>query len=189
MSFRGYRPARRGQYVPNLPELRRIGARVAAEQGPVYVEPSQPDALGTEQGIYTRLPGANYPPAGARPVDVIGDANLAASAVSALVTITVPDTVRFRIAGIGFGADDDIALGYLTWAILHGSDVAPGYEQQQAAIGSIRQLADIFDLVGSSLTVTVRATISAAAPAAPAFYRYLCRVRGWFYTEQKEERQ
>jgi hypothetical protein len=175
------RPSRRGPYVPQYADLRRVGAEVGQLQGPVMVQPSQPDALGS-QGTEVRLPGANYPPAGARPVDEIGDLTLAASAVGTLVTITVPDTYRFRIAGIGFGADDDIALGYLTWAILHGSDLAPGYEQKQAAIGSIRQLADIFDLIGSSLTTTVRATIASTAPVS---YRYICRVRGWFYSEKE----
>lgn len=180
--FTGFRPPRRGQYVPNQPALRRVGAAVAAEQGPVRIEPSQPDALGPEQGTAVKLPGANYPPAGARPVDEIGDGFIAPGGVGVLVTVIVPDTYRFRIAGVGFGADDDIALGYLTWAILHGADVAPGYEQKQAPIGSVRQLADIFDLVGSSLTVTVRATIAATAPVT---YRYICRVRGWFYSEKE----
>lgn len=174
--------SRRGPYVPNLPDLRGVGARVAAEQGPVRIEPSQPDALGTEQGSYVRLPGANYPPAGAIPVDVIGDLNLAASAVGVLVTIPLADTYRLRVAGIGFSADDDIALGYLTWAILLGPDPAPGYSQMQAAVGSVRQLADIFVLVGSSQTLTVRATIAATAPVT---YRYICRVRGWYYSEKE----
>ena len=172
----------RGRYVPNLPELREIASQPDARVRTARLEPSQPDALGPEQGQYIRLPGANYPPAGAVPVDVIGDLNLAPSAVGVLVTVTVPDTYRFRAAGIGFNSDDDIALGYLTWAILLGSDPAPSYSQQQAAVGSVRQLSEIFVLTGSSQTFTVRATIAATAPVT---YRYICRVIGWFYSERE----
>lgn len=173
---------RRGPYDPDLPSLRELGSEVVARAEPVRIQPSQPDVLGTEQGTYIRLPGANFPPAGAIPVDPIGDANIAPGGVATLVTITVADTFRFRAAGIGFHADDDIALGYLTWAILVGPDPAPGYSQMLAAVGSIRQLSEIFVLVGSSQTFTVRATIAATAPIT---YRYACRVRGWFYSEKE----
>jgi hypothetical protein len=173
------RRARPGPYTP--PDLGGL-SREVSHLGPVRIEPSQPDVVGTEQGTYVRLPGANYPPAGAIPVDAIGDLSLAASAVGVLVTVLVPDTYRLRLAGIGFGADDDIALGYLTWAILLGSDPAPSYSQMQAAVGSIRQLSDIFVLTGSSQTLSVRATIAATAPIV---YRYICRVRGWFYSEKE----
>jgi hypothetical protein len=172
----------RGQYVPNLPSLRRDAARVAERQGPVMIEPSQPGQLGPDLGTYIRLPGANFAPAGAIPLDVIGDANLAPGASGTLITVTVADTLRLRMDGIGFTADDDIALGYLTWAILAGPDPVPSYSQMQAAVGSVRQLSDIFVLVGSSQTMTVRATISALAPIT---YRYICRVHGWFYSEKE----
>lgn len=172
---------RLGQYVPNQAGLRELGQRVAERQGPVDLQPSQPAALGPDLGVYVRLPGANFPPAGAIPMDVIGDASLAPGASGVLVTVTVQDTFRLRIAGIGFTSDDDIALGYLSWAILLGPDPAPSYSQMQAAVGSVRQLSEIFVLAGSSQTVTVRATISALAPVV---FRYICRLRGWFYTEK-----
>jgi len=173
---------RRGQYVPNLPDMRGIASDPEAHARPVQLEPSQPGVLGPEQGTYIRLPGANFPPAGAIPVDEPGDLNLAPGAVGNLVTVRVPDTLRLRLAGIGFTADDDIALGYLTWAIILGSDPAPSYSQQQAAVGSVRQPREIFVLVGSSQTMTVRATIAATAPVT---YRYICQVVGWFYTEKE----
>ncbi len=148
----------------------------------VSIEPSQPGTLGPQIGTYVRLPGADFAPAGAIPVDVIGDANLAPSATATLVTIAVPDTYTFRIAGIGFGADDEVALGFLSWTIRAFGDVVAGYDNKPAAVGSIRQLADIFVIQGSSTPVTVQVAISALAAVT---YRYICRVRGWFYSEKE----
>jgi hypothetical protein len=172
----------RGQYVPNLPELRGIAGQPDAHTRPTVLQPSQPDMLGPALGGYVRLPGANFAPAGAIPCDPIGDANIAPGGTAVLVTVTVADTLRLRVAGIGFAADDDVALGYLTWAIRLGTDPAPGYSQMLAAVGSVRQLSEIFVLTGSSQTLTVVATIAATAPVT---YRYICRLRGWFYTEKE----
>jgi hypothetical protein len=60
--------------------------------------------------------------------------------------------------------------------------VVPGYDNKPAAVGSIRQLADIFVVQGSSAPVTVQASISSLAAVT---YRYICRVRGWFYSEKE----
>lgn len=174
----------RRPYAANQSELRSIGRQIQESgQGPVKELPSQPGALQSEQGLYVRLPGATNPPAGAIPVDVIGDANIAPGASATLVTVPVPDTLRLRIAGIGFTADDDIALGYLSWAVNLGPDPVQGYFSVLAAIGSIRQLAEVFILAGSSQTLTVKGSASALAPLT---YRYICRVRGWFYNEKEE---
>jgi hypothetical protein len=175
----------RGQQFtrPDVPLRTFGGDRHVARMIPrVAIEPSQPGTLGPQSGIYVRLPGADFAPAGAIPVDVIGDASLAPSAVGTLVAITVPDTYTFRIAGIGFGADDEVALGFLTWTIRSFGDVVPGYDNKPAAVGSIRQLADLFVIQGSSSVVTVQASISALAAVT---YRYICRVRGWFYSEKE----
>jgi len=157
-------------------------AGVARTIPPVQIEPSQPGTLGPQLGTYVRLPGADFAPAGAIPVDEIGDANIAPSASAVLVTIVIPDTYTFRIAGIGFGADDEVALGFLTWTIRANNDTVLGYTQKPAAVGSIRQLADIFVIQGSSATVTVVAQISAVPILT---YRYICRLRGWFYSEKE----
>jgi len=149
----------------------------------VQIDPSQPGTLGPQHGRYVRLPGADFFPAGGIPVDVPGDANIAPSGVATLVTVNVPDTYTFRIAGIGFGADDEVALGFLTWTLRANGDVIQGYDNKPAAIGSIRQLADIAVVRGASEIVTVQATISAVAALT---YRYICRVRGWFYSEKQE---
>jgi hypothetical protein len=174
---------RRGPYAPDL-ERNRLNALAVRRVGrPVLIQPSTPPALGADHGQYVSLPGFNFPPAGCIPVDVIGDANLAPSASGVLITVTVPDTFRLRVAGIGFGADDDIALGYLSWAIRLGPDQVQGYGNVLAAIGSIRQLAEIVVLAAASQTLTVVATIAATAPIT---YRYIARLRGWFYSEKEQ---
>jgi hypothetical protein len=145
---------------------------------PVRIQPSQPGALGPEQGKLVALPGANYPPAGAIPVDMVGDANIAAGARATLVTLQVPDTLRFRVAGIGFGADDETALGFLTWSMLENGDAQPGYNAVPASIGSIRQPAEVFHLSGSSVLFSITAL---SATTAVVTYRFICRVRGWLY--------
>ncbi|MGH7187451.1 MAG: hypothetical protein ACREIB_14380 [Pseudomonadota bacterium] len=155
---------------------------VARTMPPVLIQPSQPGALGPEQGIYVKLPGADFPPAGARAVDEIGDANIAPGASATLVTVRVPDSYRFRMLGIGFGADDEVALRFLTWAIRADADTIPGYVSVASAVGSIRQLAEIFVVLGSSVTVTVVATSAATAALT---YRFICRVRGYFWSERE----
>ncbi len=170
----------RGPYDPNLEQNIRLAKEIPSRVRPVALAPSQPPGLGQEQGI--RLPGANFPPAGSRPADVIGDLNIAPGGVGTLVTITVPDNLRLIIVGIGFDTDDPVAIGYLTWAILLGPDPVPSYEQMLAAVGSVRQLSTIQVLAGSSQTLTVRATIAATAAVT---YRFICRIRGWYYSERE----
>ena len=170
----------RGPYDPNLEHYRAIAREAPARARPVSLAPSHPSGLGQAVGII--LPGANFPPAGARAVDPIGDASIAPGAVGVLLTVTVPDNLRLVVAGIGFDSDDSVAVGYLTWAILLGPDPVPSYEQMLAAVGSIRQLATIFIVAGSSKTLTVRATIAATAAVT---YRYECHLRGWFYSEKE----
>lgn len=174
----GYPLNRRGPYDPNM-RVQRGNAAQAAEAEAVMVAPSTPELLGS-RGFDVRLPGFNFPPAGTIPVDEIGDGAIAPGGIGTLVTVTVPDTFRLRVTGIGFHSNDDIALGYLTWAILVGPNVTPGYDLQQSAVGSIRQLSNIVVLAAASQTLTVRATIGATAPLT---YTYACRLLGYFYSE------
>lgn len=140
-----------------------------------------PPALQPTGGQQVVLPGADFPPAGAIPVDVSGDADIAPGGSAFLLTIQVPQQVRFRMAGIGFGADDESSLRFLTWSILFNGDPAQsGYNSQPAAIGSLRQLADIFLIASSTVVVQIQA---ASASIASVSYRYICRMRGWFFTE------
>jgi hypothetical protein len=143
--------------------------------------PSQPQALGQEPGQRVILPGVNYPPAGATPVDEMGDATIGAGGTQLLVTVTLADQQRFRMAGIGFGADDETALAFLSFTIFAGPFPVPGYINKRAAIGTIQQLTDIFILTGSSLPITV---VGTSDPLAVVEYRFICRVRGWYYFEK-----
>lgn len=169
---------------PRLPIARGIGSVPidvrGPDPGPVRIQPSQPGAYGPEQGIYIRLPGMNYPPAGATPVDQDGDANIAPGGTATMVSIQVPDGQRFRMVGIGFGADDETSLRFLTWSIQFDQVPQSGYTAKNAVIGSIVQLTDIVISAGSSATVSV---VGIASPLAVLTYRYICRFRGYFYAE------
>ena len=155
-------------------------AGMPLDAGPVPLAPSQPGALGPQYGVWVKLPGANFPPAGATPVDEIGDASIAAGGNANMLSVVVPDGQRFRMAGIGFGADDETALAFLSWTLL-APDPFPGYIAKVSGVGSIRNLTEIFFLIGSSVTVTINGQASATAAVT---YRYICRVRGWFYSEE-----
>lgn len=148
--------------------------------GAAPIAPSQPGALGAQVGTWIRLPGANFPPAGATPVDEIGDANIAAGGTATLLTYQVPNGVRFRLEAIGFGADDETALAFLSWAIT-APDSVNGYVNKVAAIGSIRNVTPITFLAGSSVLVSVVGTSSTNAVVT---YRFICRIRGWLYSEE-----
>lgn len=169
----------------NLLDLRRQPVRFPGQPipnglGPEMVQPSQPGALGPEQGVYVRLPGANYAPAGATPVYEIGDGNVAVSATAIVVTYTVPDTVRCRITHVGFGADDETALGYLNWSIRFGLDSQPGYINKPAALGTLLQPFPVTLYAGSSVTINLAVTASANAVIT---YRYIAVLLGYLWRE------
>ncbi len=149
--------------------------------GPARIQDSQPGALGPERGTWVRLPGENFAPAGSIPVDETGDGNIAAAGSATIITLTVPTGLRFRLAGIGFSAEDETALAFLSWSIT-APDAVPGYINKPAAIGSVRQLADVFYVAGSDATVNV---IAASSAAAVVTYHFYCRIRGWFYAEKE----
>lgn len=148
---------------------------------PVRILPSQPGALGPEQGQLIALPGASFAPAGAVPKDEYGDANIAPGGTATLIQIAVPDGLRFRVAAIGFGADDETALGFLTWNMRESGDQQTGYNAVPASIGSIQQPSDVFHVSGSSVLFSITATSAATAVVT---YRFICRVRGWFYADK-----
>lgn len=177
-----------GPLRPTRPQVASVRAgfpdtEIPRHWPPANLLPSQPGALGPEQGAWVRLPGVNFPPAGATPVDITGDADLAPGAANAvLLTYALPPMLRFRMVGIGFGADDETALRFLTWAIFSDNVPIPGYVNMQSAVGSIRQLAEIFVSVGSTAVVTIVASIDVTAILT---YRYISRVRGYLYAEKE----
>lgn len=171
---------------PNIPSRRNLfGGVSVAPMGipPAPMGSQQPAALYPDQGTPVRLPGVNFAPAGSLPLDVPGDDNLAPGATGVLLTIPVPNGLRCRISGIGFGADDEVALRFLTWSIRFDGDATPhGYGRMPAAIGSIRQLAPIVLVIPGSVTATVVAIIDAGAVLT---YRYIARAIGWFYADYR----
>lgn len=150
--------------------------------GPVPQRASQPNALDTPDRLIG-LPGANFPPAGAQVLEAFGDADIAAGATAVIVTVVVPDTYRFRVAGIGFSADDETSLRFLTWSVQADppKGTVPGYDNMPASIGSVQQLSEVFILLGSSVIMTIVGTNVSLVPIS---YHFICRVRGWFYTER-----
>jgi hypothetical protein len=179
-------PGRSRRQIPIISSLRATLNPIsrgwgAPVPGPVRLEPSQPGAFGPEQGRFVKLPGSNFPPAGAIQVNEDGDADIAAGATATLVTIQVPDTQRFSGIGIGFGAHDETALKFLTWSVQANAIPQPGFIAKNAIIGSIPQLTPFTYVTGSSVTITI---VGAASALAVVTYRYIVRVLGYFYTEE-----
>jgi hypothetical protein len=170
---------------PIAPTIRRQYGGVSVyptDLGPAPLAPTLPGAGYSEGGIRIgSLPGQNFPAAGSTPVDEIGDANIAPGGTATLVTVNVPSSSTLVIVGIGFGADDEVALASLTWKLQVNSAPTPGYWGVPAAIGSIRQLAEVVVVVGSEGTLTIDAT---AAASAVLTYRFIARVRGWLWQDK-----
>lgn len=157
--------------------------REPADQGPARADSTvaggfSPRAVGTP----VVLPGVNYFPAGAYPIDEVTDADIAAGASATLIKIAVPEKTQLRIDGIGFGADDEVALRFLSWSLLLNSDPFRAYSNQAAAIGSIPQVSPIKFHVRDQTLVTVVLTSAASAVIT---YRFIVRVTGYFFTDER----
>jgi len=171
----GYPPATRARQIAEV---------VAPLDSPAAPSSSGlPAALSPEQGIYVRLSGANFPPAGSIPVDEPADGNLAPATTTTLLTYLVPSNLRLRVAGIGFGATDLLACAFLTWALFVDADPVSGYRSQPAAVGSLRNLSPIVLVVPADRRLNVVVTISANAVWT---YRYECRIAGWLWQERMD---
>ncbi len=148
--------------------------------GPADYLPSQPRGGDPKRRVL--LPGCDFPTAEAIPVDEIGDGNIAAAASAVLVTVVVPDTLTFRLSGVGFGSDDETSLRFLTWTIVATPPGIPilGYNQKPATVGSVPILSYIFSVQGSSVTITVVGTNNSLL-----VHYFVCRLQGWFYSERE----
>ncbi len=145
---------------------------------------SQPQGA-SQRSPLVRLPGVDFPTADSIAIDLVGDGDVApAGGTAVLLTIAVPAQLSFRWAGIGFGADDEAALGFLTWAIFADPPQAfvPSYVGMPASVGSIAQLSTMFLLAGAETILTVIATSSAPVGT----YHYVCRGQGWLYAEKEQ---
>jgi hypothetical protein len=182
-------PSRQSGY----PAVRRAavagGLQIPPGIAPVSVQSGQPGALSPEQGIWVRLPAANFPPAGGSPVDELGNAVLAAGGAAGLMlTIPVPAGQRFTLAQIGFSASDETSLQFFTWTIFFGPNPLPGYINKSAVIGTLGQAAAVDVVTQATQPVTVMGMCSAQAGThlgVAISYTYFARIRGWFYAEQE----
>lgn len=182
MSNAPIRPGQQKLVSPQYWQGSATGQPVPVGLGPAPFKPSQPQGGNASRRI--ALPGCNFPPADAIPVDQIGSASIANGGSATLETIIVPDTYSFRMAGIGFGADDESGLRFLSWSLFAtppGGTITP-YINMPAAIGSIVQPSEVFVVVGSSVTLTLVATNNSHTVAT---YFFFCRIRGWFYSEKE----
>jgi hypothetical protein len=146
-------------------------------------QPSQPQgAPATRQRVI--LPGCNYPPADAVPVDKIVEGDIpSASTALEFITVDVPDTLTFRLAGIGFGAVNPVALGFLSWSLTAtppAGTITP-YVNMPASIGSIAHLSWVFVVIGSSVRLALNMTNGDLVNT----YRFAARIQGWFYAERE----
>jgi hypothetical protein len=170
--------------TPISPALRRLHGgvvEVPVDLPPAEIAPPSPLGPQPEGGVPIELPGMFAPAYGSLPQDYFGDANIAPGAEATLISFIVPEGFRCRMDGIGFGADDETALTFLTWRIEVDSTRSDPYVNVPAAVGSITQLSTIiFTAAGGAMV----AVIAAAAATAGLTYRYIARTKGWFFTEQ-----
>ena len=147
--------------------------------------PGQPAPV-TGLGVPVRLPGANFAPAGSDPVDEIGDANIGAAAPQLFLTVNVPDGKRLTIADIGFTADDETSLQFLSWTIFVGANPLGGYINKSAVIGTLSQLGVLGRVIQASQPVTIVGAVSPNVGThlgVGIVYHYFCRVHGWICAE------
>jgi hypothetical protein len=128
------------------------------------------------------LPGINYFPAGGYPIDSEFDQDIAPGATAILVSLQVPEKLQLRLTGIGFGADDEVALRFLTWNLLLNGDPFRAYTAQAATIGSIPQVSPINFHVRDNCLVTIALTSDATAVIT---YRFIVRVTGYFFSDER----
>jgi hypothetical protein len=140
-----------------------------------------PGSVAPEHGILIAQPPVNFPPKGAIPLDEMDDADIAAGATATVITIDVPGTMQLRIDGIGFSADDETALRFLTWRMRTNGNPVAGYYNVPASIGSIREVSDVFVHVSGPQQLELLVSADAAAIIT---YRYIARVKGWFFGEE-----
>lgn len=185
MTFQpGYDP-RRGQMTPGGLISREL-QRGAVTPGPGPEGRTQGTTVGIGpapgSGILVALPPVNFPPEGAYPVPILADEDVAPGASATILTFNVPAVRSLRVAEIGFGADDETCLRFLTWSLNINSTPAPGYNGVAATIGTISSPATIVLNVPGPATVTMTVT---AALTANVTYRYIVWLSGWLYGQQE----
>lgn len=166
-----------GQELSDLDAMQQRDRQVQPDMGPGRMDPTLPGGPAPAGTVPVKLPGANFPPAGALAVDELGDANIAPGTTALVLTIPVAETGQLRIDGIGFGADDEASLRFLSWTLFLDQDPT-AYSNIGAAVGTVVQPSPIFLHVAGPRTVRLELTSAAAAILT---YRFVARVKGWAF--------
>lgn len=146
------------------------------------VAPTAPGGSAPETGVPVALPLFNFPSRGAFDVNEIRDADIAPAASSDVITFDVGSSQQLRISAIGFGADDEVALRFLTWSLFApaGNPVA-GYANVPSTTGTLAEPGEVHIHVPGPAQVVMRLT---ADTGAGLTYRYIARMVGWLYTDE-----
>lgn len=169
---------------PVIPILRRIHGgvvEVPIDLPAVEIKPPSPEGPQRDAGLAVALPGEFTPAYGSLPVENIGDADIAPGAEAIIVSYQVPESFRHRMAGIGFSADDETALRFLSWRIEMNSTRQPPYVNVPSGIGSIQQLSTVVFFAPGGTRLDI---VASSDPAAGSTFRFICRVQGWHFIEK-----
>jgi len=126
------------------------------------------------------LPPFHYAPEGCFPLDLQGEADIAPSTTVNLISFTVPNSQKCRLNGIGFGADDEVGLRFLTWQLLINGDPSQAYGSSKANIGNLSDPSTIIQSATNGQLITLSATMGAGAILP---YHIVARITGWLYLE------
>jgi hypothetical protein len=172
---------RHGQEPDDLEDMQTRTLQEQPDTGPAPARPAVAGAMRPGRGSRIQLPGVNYPPEGAHPVDKPGIVLLVGLAgPSVAVTVEVPIDTSLRVDGIGWGADTEIALNLLTWSLLANGSVTEAYFDIPAAVGSFRHTSHVFVHVRGPATVQL---LGQNSDVVASSYTYFGRLKGWLYQE------
>lgn len=174
---------RHGQYPNALEDNLTRASQEQPDTGPARNAPTTPGGLAPAPGNRVQLPGINYFPNGAFPVDQVGAADIAGQSQAVVLSIMVPSDAQLRLDGIGFGADDENALGFLTWQLFENNVPTQEYGQvKSSAIGTILHPSVIHLHARGPNTIQLVLT-NASDPALT--YHFVARLKGWRYSEKE----
>lgn len=126
------------------------------------------------------LPGFNFQPEGSLGIDIENELDIVPGSTVALLAMVVPPTYKARLSGIGFAADDEVALRFLDWVLLIGGDPERRYATNLAVTGTLDDMSPLAVPVGGGQSVTLRVTQNLAAIVT---YHIGARLIGWMYRE------
>lgn len=146
----------------------------------------QPQGLAPEGDVAVLLPGCNFPPRGAIGVDQIDETDLTVPATDVVVaTIPIPASWIFRVTHIGFSADDELSLAWVTWTLKKGGTPIGNFAARAAAIGSTHDPSGVgLLLIDGESTLTLEMRIAAVG----SVYSHInSRIAGYYFQQPAEK--